>query len=137
MAAPKPPAGLRQPGRTAWRQAVDVLRELGEDPELTAEPLAAFARAVDDAAHVRAQWRKLGMPATTVGSTGQVVAHPIVGVLERAERWAHELGESLGLDPQARRKLSRRTVPGSRPGTQTAPDRKAPAPPRRKLKAVK
>jgi P27 family predicted phage terminase small subunit len=136
MSALRPPRGLNPTGRAAWRRAVAVLRELGEDPGLSAEPLAAFARAAGDAAELRAQWRAAGSPATTDGSAGQLVAHPIVPLLERSERWAHELGEALGLDPQSRRKLARRVGSGRPPGAASAPDRVAAAPPRRQLKAV-
>jgi P27 family predicted phage terminase small subunit len=136
MSALRPPERLGAAARAAWRRAVGVLRELGEDPALSAEPLAAYARAAGDAAHLRARWRKLGSPVTTEGSRGQLAVHPLVGEIERAERWAHELGESLGLDPQSRRRLARRVGSGRPPGAASAPDRVAAAPPRRQLKAV-
>lgn len=103
---------------------------------MSAEPLGRYARAVDDVARIRAEWRVAGEPATTDGSQGQIVAHPIPAILDRAERRAQELGESLGLDPQSRRRLARHVGAGRPPGAASAPDRAAAAPPRRRLKAV-
>jgi len=136
VSAPRPPKGLDPTARAAWHRAVTVLGALGEDPALSLEPLAAFARAVGDVARLRAQWRKAGSPGTTAGSAGQLTPHPLVVSIERAERWAHELGEALGLDPQARRKLARRIGAGRPAGAASAPDRVAAAPPRRRLRAV-
>lgn len=136
MSTPRPPKGLDPTARAAWHRAAAVLRALGEDPELSVEPLAALARALGDVARLRAQWRKAGSPGTTAGSAGQLIAHPLVVEIEKAERWAHELGESLGLDPQARRKLARRVGAGRPAGAASAPDRVAAAPPRRRLRAV-
>ena len=137
MSALRPPRGLDPAGRAAWRRAVAVLRSIGQDPELSQEPLAALARALGDVVRLRTQWRKAGSPGTTAGSAGQLVAHPLVASIERAERWAHELGESLGLDPQARRKLAASSAAGRPAGAASAPDRVGSAPPRRRLRSVK
>jgi phage terminase small subunit len=136
MSQLRPPQGLDPAGRAAWRRAVAVLRELGEDPGLSLEPLAALARTLGDVARLRAEWRAAGSPGVTEGSANQLTVHPLVVSIERLERWAHELGESLALDPQARRKLARRVGAGRPAGAASAPDRAPSAPPRRRLKAV-
>ena len=132
----KPPARLGLLGKAAWREAEATLVELGEDPALSAGALARYAFAVSAWRELERQWLELGRPATTVGgSTGSVeVPHPLVAQLVSARAHAAELGERLGLDPQARRKLSRRAGAGRPPGAASAPDRAAP--PRRRLKAV-
>jgi len=54
--------------------------------------------------------------------------------LAAARKQAAELGSLLGLDPQARRRLSRRVGAGRPPGAASAADRSAPT--RRKLRSV-
>jgi P27 family predicted phage terminase small subunit len=130
------PAKLTPPGRQAWREAVATLGELGEDPELSRGALDRYAFAVSAWRELERQWLEAGRPATSVGgSTGLVeVPHPLVAQLAQARSHAAELGERLGLDPQARRKLSRRAGAGRPAGAASALDRAAP--PRRRLKAV-
>jgi phage terminase small subunit len=111
-----------------------VLEALGEDPELCAEPLAAYGRAMAAVAQLRKQWRTGGQLGTILGARGQPIVNPALVALERAERWAAECGAALGLDPQARRRLSRRAGAGRPPGGASAPDRAAPT--RRRLRSV-
>jgi phage terminase small subunit len=132
--APRPPSGLDTVGRAAWRRAAAVLVELGEPVELSLEPLAAYARACSTAARLRSGWKRLGHPELAPGSTGQPALHPLLGAIERAERFAFELGQSLGLDPDSRRRMSRRIGAGRPAGAASAADRAAPA--RRRLRAV-
>jgi P27 family predicted phage terminase small subunit len=127
---------LTPAGRQAWREAVATLGELGEDAELSRGALDRYAFAVSAWRELERQWLEAGRPATSLGgSTGTVeVPHPLVAQLATARSHAAELGERLGLDPQARRKLSRRAGAGRPAGAASAPDRAAP--PRRRLKAV-
>jgi len=127
---------LTPPGRAAWREAVSTLEQLGEDAELSRGALDRYAFAVSAWRELERQWVEAGRPATSFGgSTGSVeVPHPLVGQLAQARSHAADLGERLGLDPQGRRKLSRRAGAGRPPGAASAPDRAAP--PRRRLKAV-
>jgi len=131
---PAPPRELDATARAAWRRAAKVLDELGEPTALSLEPLAAYARAMGDVARLRRRWIAEGSPELDEGSRGQQVAHPLLGAIRDAERWAHELGGTLGLDPMARRRLSRRAGAGRPAGAASAADRAAPT--RRRLKAV-
>jgi P27 family predicted phage terminase small subunit len=108
----RPPARLTPAGRRAWREAEATLVELGEDPALSAGALDRYAFAVSAWRELEARWLEAGRPATALGgSTGTVeVPHPLVAQLATARSHAAELGERLGLDPQARRRLSRRGV---------------------------
>ena len=128
---------LDEAGQDAFRRAAAVVAELGEDVALCTEPLMEYARAFSRAAQIRRDWNELGSPTVAIGSTGQVVSHPLLAAMEKAERFAHELGAALGLSPQARHKLSRRTGAGRPPGAASARDRAAGAPPaRRSLRVV-
>ena len=132
----RPPAKLTPAGRAAWREASATLVELGDDPALSAGALDRYAFAVSAWRELERQWLEAGRPATSVGgSTGVVeVPHPLVAMVERAREHAAALGDRLGLDPQARRRLSRRASAGRPAGAASAADRAAP--PRRRLKAV-
>jgi P27 family predicted phage terminase small subunit len=132
----RPPARLTPAGRRAWREAEATLVELGEDPALSAGALDRYAFAVSAWRELEARWLEAGRPATALGgSTGTVeVPHPLVAQLATAREHAASLADRLGLDPQARRRLSRRAGAGRPAGAASAPDRAAP--PRRRLKAV-
>jgi P27 family predicted phage terminase small subunit len=134
MMSLQPPDGLDAAGRAAFARAVRVLELTGEDVNASREPLAAYARAVSDMERLRRRWKTLQHRILTKGSTGQTVVHPLVGAIEKAERWAADCGAALGLDPASRQKMSRRVGAGRPPGGASAPDRAAPA--RRRLKAV-
>jgi P27 family predicted phage terminase small subunit len=131
----QPPKGLDPVARAAWRDAVAVLIELGEAPQLSRASLARYAHACARAAMLERRWRALGAPVLTSGSAGQDAPHPLLAAIEKAERWAHELGSALGLDPQARRKLSQRVTGGRPAGAASAADRAQP-PLRRTLRSV-
>jgi P27 family predicted phage terminase small subunit len=130
------PAKLTPAGRAAWREAVATLGELGEDAELSVGAVERYAFAVSAWRELERQWLEAGRPATSLGgSTGTVeVPHPLVAQVERARLHAADMAERLGLDPQARRRLSRRAGAGRPQGAASAADRAAP--PRRRLKAV-
>lgn len=106
----------------ALADATRTLEQIGEDPTLSAAALERYARACGDAALLRHRWRKRGSPAMTEGSTGQVVAHPLLETIRKAEREAAELAERLGLTPSARKALARRV--GHPVGAGQAPDRR-------------
>jgi P27 family predicted phage terminase small subunit len=130
------PANLTRAGRAAWREAEATLVELGEDPALSRGALERYAFAVAAWRELEARWFEAGRPATsTGGSTGSVeVPHPLVAMIAQARGHAATLADRLGLDPQARRRLSRRAGAGRPAGAASALDRSAP--PRRRLKAV-
>jgi P27 family predicted phage terminase small subunit len=132
----RPPSGLTAAARAAWQEAVATLAEIGEAPELSRGALDRYARAVGVWRQLERDWVKLGRPALALGgATGKVeVPHPLLGQIALARREAATLGGLLGLDPQGRRKLSRRVGAGRPPGAASAPDRAAP--PRRVLRSV-
>jgi len=133
----RPPAKLTPAGRAAWREARATLVELGEPPELSAGALDRYAFAVAAWRELERQWFEQGRPATSLGgSTGSVeVPHPLVAQVAQAREHAASLADRLGLDPQSRRRLSRRVAGAGRPpGAASAPDRAAPS--KRRLKAV-
>jgi len=94
-------------------EATDTLTALGDDPELSKGAIERYARAVEDAAVLRAEWNALGRPGLSFGSTGQLVRHPLSIELRDAEEHASKLASKLGLDPQSRKGKRR---PGRPPG---------------------
>jgi len=130
-----PRNGLNAAGKRARLEAEATLRAIGEDPGLSVGAIDRYASAMGQLADLERLWKQAGRPATTDGgSTGATtVPHPLVGQINAARKQAAELGDALGLDPQARRKLSRR-VTGGQPGATSAADRSAPS--RRSLRAA-
>ena len=75
-------------------------------------PAGRLEAAVADLAQFRSEWESLGSPWSSVGSTGQEVAHPLIKVIRDAERAV----EMLSRPAAAKR--------GGRPvGAQSSPDR--------------
>jgi hypothetical protein len=107
----------------ALADASRTLEAIGEDPTASVAALDRYARACADAALVRHRWEVDEMPTASVGSTKQLVAHPMVEAVRKAEREASDLGEKLGLTPAARRAMSRRVTGGHPIGVGQAPDR--------------
>jgi phage terminase small subunit len=118
----KPPSGLDSAGRSAWRRAVLVVERLGDDPELCGETLHAYAVACSRVVRLRREWMQAGGSAIREGPRGGVYPDPVLGSIEKAERWAFELGASLGLDPISRHRLGR-SVRGRPQGATSAADR--------------
>jgi hypothetical protein len=56
-----------------------------------------------------------------MGPRGAMREHPLLRAIVRAEQHAHELSESLGLSPMARRRMARGV--GRPPGAASARDR--------------
>jgi P27 family predicted phage terminase small subunit len=134
VSVPAPPRGLDASGRAAWKRAAAVLAEIGEPVELSLEPLAAYARAASDVAELRRQWNAEGRKGTETGARGLPAPNPLLVAIDKAERLALELRGALGLDPQSRRRLSRRVGAGRPAGAASAADRSAPT--KRRLRSV-
>jgi P27 family predicted phage terminase small subunit len=127
------PRELDPVGRAAWREAVAILAEIGEDADLSAPALRAYAHAESVVAMVRAQWYA-DPEAVKTGGRGAKTANPVLRELERAEKRAAELRDALGLTPAGRRRIGS-SVRGGRPaGAASARDRAQP--PRRKGRVV-
>lgn len=75
MSAIKTPGGLSAPGRQLWR-AVTAAYSLRPDELLLLEKVC---RTADDVARI--ETAVVGEPLTTLGSTGQVRAHPLLAEL--------------------------------------------------------
>jgi P27 family predicted phage terminase small subunit len=124
------PRGLTATGKHAYIDAVRVLEQLGEDPELSRGAIERYASAVDELHILQRAWKHEGSPGTTLNSRGVTIAHPLPAVIAKAERSAADLADRLGLTPKARRSL--RLSVGRPPGAASAPDRAV----RRTLRAV-
>jgi P27 family predicted phage terminase small subunit len=116
------PTNLNAVGREAYARAVVVLQATGENPEHSRDAIERYARACDDAAELRAAWELDGRPVYAVGSTDQLIVHPMVKGLRDAEAHAAKMAEPLGLTPAARALHKR--VAGAPPGVGRSEDRK-------------
>jgi P27 family predicted phage terminase small subunit len=126
------PRELDRVGRSVWKEAATILVDLGEDPDLSAAALRAYAHAESVASSIRSQWWA-DPEAVKIGGRGAKTANPLLRELDRAERRAAELRSELGLTPAGRRKIGR-ALTGRPRGAASAPDRSAP--PLRKAKVV-
>lgn len=80
--APKPPTGLREPGRALWRTLNAALPDDVEYDERERAILSLAARQADDAAALEEAVARDG--ATVAGSRGQPRLHPAVAELRQA-----------------------------------------------------
>ena len=109
--------------------AIAELEERGGARPTDRVAVERWARAVVLA---ESAWGKVPEHLTDVGSTGQLVVHPLVKLALDAERAACAFEAHLGIDPQRRFKKP----PGRPAGAASAPDRVAKQSPAR-LKAVR
>ena len=109
--------------RAALADATRTLEVIGEDPATSVAALERYSRASADAALLRHRWEAKRMPTSSTGSTGQLIVHPMVEAVRKAEREAADLGERLGLTPAARRLMGRSVMGGHPVGARQAPDR--------------
>lgn len=100
----------------------------GLDPGLAAEAINTYALALHRAYMLRDAWDKAGMPALALGSKGQPVAHPLIAMVESAER--HLAAADAALTRSRRERAGNTT--GNRLGQHSAPDRAAVTPIRRR-----
>ena len=63
--------------------------------DLDAYHREAYEHAVDVVLRLRQAWEESGMPLTSVGSRGQVRAHPLLAEIRRAELLADRLRQPL------------------------------------------
>jgi hypothetical protein len=94
------------------------------EPDRFYEAVLRFARAVDMAHFVRADWVDRGRPLMYEHTNGALVPHPLVKLLAESEKDAARAGRALKLEPDA----IRRATIGRPPGSSSSPDRKAPPP---------
>jgi hypothetical protein len=106
----------------AGRRSYDcALRSVGSD-ELHRHAVERYARAVDFAERVRAEWIGHGKPYLYDHVNGAKVIHPLVKLLRDAERDAAMYARDVLLDPS----VATKRKPGRPLGAASALDRVAP-----------
>ncbi len=80
--------------------------------------LTAYVIAVHVMNKCLAEWKNLDEPMTVTGSTGQLVAHPLIKTLQEQGRLIATLGTKLGLDPVSRQSINSPPEPGSDDGVE-------------------
>jgi phage terminase small subunit len=118
---PRPPSGLNAAGRAAWREAVAVV---GDDAGFGGA-VGRYARAVDVAGRVRAEWVRGGRLIVACNPNGASGVHPVLKAVFESERMAADLGARLGLDPASAKRIWPHRGRGRPLGAVSAPDRKA------------
>jgi hypothetical protein len=121
------PSDLQPSGSRAFDVALAQVESL-PDSDRFYDAVLRFARAVDMADFVRADWVDRGRPLMYEHTNGAIVPHPLVKLLAESEKDAARAGRALKLEPDA----IRRATIGRPPGSSSSPDRKA-APPVVKL----
>jgi len=117
------PDDLGASGTRAFDVAVAQIESMPE-PDRFYDAVLRFARAVDMADFVRADWVDRGRPLMYEHTNGALVPHPLVKLLAESEKDAARAGRALKLEPDA----IRRATIGRPPGSSSSPDRKAPPP---------
>lgn len=117
------PIDLNVHGRRAFGVAC-ASAGVDSDTHRFYEAALRFARAVQMAELVRADWISRGQPLIYEHTNGALVPHPMVKLVSESEKEAARAGRALKLEPEA----VRRATPGRPPGASSAPDRKAPPP---------
>ena len=102
------PKAANTAGKRAFREAIAVLTRIGEDPDANAQPLRRYALVISEMDALERSWAAGGRQATTTGSTGQPVRHPVLAVIADLRRQAGELERVLGLTVEARVAMNRR-----------------------------
>ena len=103
-AAPRMPSYLPQQAKTAWRQIVPRLHEVGMLDRVDGPALEALCVQVGIMRQATEEIAALdGLVAT--GSQGQPVAHPLLSVLTSAQNAVRQWTERFGLDPSTRTRL--------------------------------
>lgn len=92
------PAGLGAAARAAFRRASLAVGD-EEDPERLVDAVRRYAHAVDIADRARCEWRTEGSPPLITYPNGITAVHPLVAVMQSAEKDAARFGETLGLRP--------------------------------------
>lgn len=93
------PPGLRAAGRRAFERACAGLTD--PERETFGDTIERFARQVDVAEDLRREWVRLKRPTLNEGSTGQTVAHPLIGAMRQADAIVARLARELRLTPAA------------------------------------
>jgi hypothetical protein len=117
------PDDLGTSGARAFDVALAQVESMPE-PDRFYDAVLRFARAVDMADFVRADWVDRGRPLMYEHTNGALVPHPLVKLLAESEKDAARAGRALKLEPDA----IRRATIGRPPGSSSSPDRKAPPP---------
>lgn len=76
------PKVLEATGKKFWREVTGKY-QLRSDELRTLE---SACRALDLVAIVTAEWETLGRPFTSTGSMGQLVEHPLIGTMDKAQK---------------------------------------------------
>jgi hypothetical protein len=122
--ASRPPSGLCDAARVAWREAVALVGE-GEYPGA----VARYARAVDVVYRARAEWVKGGRQIVARNPNGASGIHPLLKAMLDWERASADRAAELGLTPASAKRIGLQRGRGRPLGANSAPDRVAlPAP---------
>lgn len=121
------PTDLRERGQRAYRAAAEQV-----DAELYDDCVRRYARAIDLADMIRADWISRGAPLLYESPSGALRVHPLVTLLREAEADAAVAARAVFLDPS---RCPSGRAPGRPRGAVSAVDRR-PAPPVLRLASV-
>jgi phage terminase small subunit len=102
MSKTRAPEGLGAAGKKAWARALRAI-DTADDPDLSADMAARYAQQVDLADKARREWRKHGEPLTLTQVNKAIGPHPLLKVIENADKLAHWLSNDLGIKSQKRK----------------------------------
>lgn len=95
----KTPEKLGSAGKKAWNRALRSIEGL-EDEDRLYDSAERYARQTDLADKARRAWRREGEPLISTNPNGAIGKHPLLKVIEDADKLANRLGEPLGIEAQ-------------------------------------
>lgn len=128
--APRMPNGLNDRAKTAWRQVVDDLLSSGVIDRADSTVIEILATAVGRYRDARTVLNREGILAEN--SQGRV-AHPAVGIAERAEQRILQIADRLPLSPWGRTRLNLLLSSGGDEGAEADMEATIGRPPRLKV----
>jgi phage terminase small subunit len=99
----KAPAGLGAAGKKAWERAVRAIKN-ADDADQLYDVAASYAFAVDRGDKARRVWRREGEPLTVSPTKGPDYAHPLLKVMDDADKLAARFAKALKIEAPGKQK---------------------------------
>jgi phage terminase small subunit len=99
----KAPAGLGAAGKKAWERALRAI-ENADDEDLLYDRAANYAFAVDRGDKARQMWRREGEPLLVTPTKGPDYAHPLLKVMDDADKAANRFAKELKIEAPGKQK---------------------------------
>jgi P27 family predicted phage terminase small subunit len=104
--APPAPVFLGEIAKAEWRRRAREFVDLGMLTSADLGVLAGYCEAFGRFAEASEEFRRLGRPYTITTDKGFTVKHPLLGIIDAAEKTMRSFATEFGMTPAARPKVS-------------------------------